>query len=47
VYVRQRDLWLASVRSAVAAHPPSVVVPAHGDPIVADAAERTAIVVGG
>jgi hypothetical protein len=47
VYVRQRDAWLASVRSAVAAHPPSVVVPAHGDPIVADAAERTAVVLAG
>jgi len=38
---------LASVRGAVAAHPPTVVVPAHGDPIVADAAERTASVLGG
>lgn len=47
VYVRDRAAWLSSVRSAVAAHPPNVVVPAHGDAVVADAAARTAAVVRG
>jgi hypothetical protein len=46
VYVRDRDAWLASVRSVVTAHPPTVIVPAHGDAIVADAAVRTAAVMG-
>ncbi len=44
VYVQHRQAWLASVRSAVLAHPPSVVVPAHGDPLLTDAAARTAAV---
>ena len=47
VYVRDRDAWLSSVRSVVTARPPTVVVPAHGDPVVADAAERTAAVLEG
>jgi hypothetical protein len=47
VYVRNRDAWLASVRSAVTAHAPSVVVPAHGDPVLADTAQRTAAIMHG
>ena len=41
VYVSERAPWLASVRNALAAHPPTLVVPAHGDPVVHDAAGRT------
>lgn len=45
VYVRERAGWLNSVRSALTAHPPTLVVPAHGDPITDDAAGKTAQVV--
>lgn len=45
VYVQHRGAWLSSIRSAITAHPPSVVVPAHGDPIQADAAARMAAIV--
>jgi glyoxylase-like metal-dependent hydrolase (beta-lactamase superfamily II) len=41
VYVSQRASWLASVSSALAAHPPTLVVPAHGDPVTDDVAVRT------
>lgn len=41
VYVRDRAAWIGSIRSALASAPPSVVVPAHGNPVVRDAAERT------
>jgi glyoxylase-like metal-dependent hydrolase (beta-lactamase superfamily II) len=41
VYVRDRSAWLASVRRALEAHPPTVVVPAHGDPVLTDTARRT------
>lgn len=47
VYVRNREAWLSSVRSVLAANPPSVVVPAHGDPVLVDAARRTTEVVEG
>ena len=45
VYVRERSQWLSSVRGALTAHPPTLVVPAHGDPVTEDAAGRTAQVV--
>jgi hypothetical protein len=35
------------VQSVLAANPPTVVVPAHGDPVLVDAARRTAEVVKG
>lgn len=41
VYVDDRTRWLASIRSAISARPPTIVVPAHGDPIREDAASRT------
>jgi len=36
VYVRNREAWLSSVRSVLAANPPRVVVPAHGDPVLVE-----------
>jgi glyoxylase-like metal-dependent hydrolase (beta-lactamase superfamily II) len=42
VYVRDRAAWLASVRRSMAAHPPTIVVPAHGDAVTRDTVERTA-----
>jgi glyoxylase-like metal-dependent hydrolase (beta-lactamase superfamily II) len=44
VYVRDRVAWLDSVRRALALPQPTVVVPAHGDPILEDTARRTAAV---
>ena len=41
VYVRDRAAWLGSIRDALGRHPPSIVVPAHGDPVSEDAAPRT------
>ena len=41
VYVRDRAAWLRSIRDALGSHPPSIVVPAHGDPVSEDAARRT------
>lgn len=41
VYVRDRRAWMRSVREGMDAHPPSIVVPAHGDPVVDDTARRT------
>lgn len=41
VYVSDAAAWLASTRAAIAAHPPSIVVPAHGDPVIEDTAKRT------
>jgi hypothetical protein len=46
VYVQNRGTWLSSIRRAITANPPTIVVPAHGDPVLADAAARTAAVVG-
>ncbi len=40
-YLKDRPTWKASVREAMAAHPPSIVVPAHGDPVTEDAERRT------
>jgi hypothetical protein len=44
VYVRDRAAWLDSVRHTLAVPPPTVVVPAHGDPVLEDTARRTAAV---
>ena len=41
VYVKDQGTWLRSIGGAIAAHSPSVVVPAHGDPVVDDTASRT------
>lgn len=41
VYVRDRPAWLDSIRDALTRCPPAIVVPAHGDPVTLDAAERT------
>jgi glyoxylase-like metal-dependent hydrolase (beta-lactamase superfamily II) len=42
VYVRDSAAWLSSVRHALTAHPPTRVVPAHGDPVTEDTASKTA-----
>lgn len=44
VYVNQPAAWLSSVRRVLMQHPPTLVVPAHGDAVVADAAQRTAAI---
>jgi hypothetical protein len=44
VYVNEPTAWLASVRRVLLQHPPTLVVPAHGDAVVADAAQRTAAI---
>lgn len=41
VYLADRARWTAAVRTAVDRHPPTVVVPGHGDPVHDDAAART------
>ena len=41
VYVRDRAARIGSVRSALDRFPPSIVVPAHGDPVAENATERT------
>jgi hypothetical protein len=41
VYVRDRAAWLGSIRAALAELPPTVVVPAHGDPVTDNVVERT------
>ncbi len=41
VYVRDKDSWLASIRAAIERHAPSIVMPAHGNPILEDTARRT------
>jgi hypothetical protein len=45
VYVRDRDAWLASIRAALAEHPPAIVVPAHGEPVIDDTTNRTSALV--
>jgi hypothetical protein len=42
VYVRDASSWLASVRSALTLRPPTIAVPAHGDPVTDDTTARTA-----
>jgi hypothetical protein len=41
VYVQDRAAWLGSIRAALEELPPTVVVPAHGDPVTDDVVERT------
>jgi hypothetical protein len=41
VYVRDRTVWLDSIRVVLDETPPAIVVPAHGDPVTEDAAART------
>jgi|KBSSwiStaDraftv2_1062776.scaffolds.fasta_scaffold01867_2 hypothetical protein len=41
VYVRNPKAWLHSITNALEAEPPSIVVPAHGNPVTQDAALRT------
>jgi hypothetical protein len=41
IYVRDREAWLRSVTDALEANPPSIVVPAHGSPVLEDTARRT------
>ena len=41
VYVRDREAWLHSIINALDANPPSIVVPAHGSPVLEDTARRT------
>jgi hypothetical protein len=42
VYVSDGSAWLRSVRHALGAHPPTIVMPAHGDPVTEDTASKTA-----
>ncbi|MGI9024270.1 MAG: hypothetical protein ACR2GP_01585 [Burkholderiaceae bacterium] len=41
VYVRDRTAWLSSIRDALEKSPPTVVVPAHGDAVTDNTAQRT------
>lgn len=41
VYVRDAKAWLHSITNALDAEPPSIVVPAHGSPVIEDTARRT------
>jgi glyoxylase-like metal-dependent hydrolase (beta-lactamase superfamily II) len=41
VYVQDRSRWLASVRDALVRDPPTIVVPAHGDPVMEHTYPRT------
>lgn len=41
VYVKDRATWVASVLKAFEAAPPTVVIPAHGDPVRDDAMGRS------
>jgi hypothetical protein len=41
IYVRDPKAWLHSITNALDAEPPSIVVPAHGNPVTEDAARRT------
>ncbi|MGY4396788.1 hypothetical protein ACVWZA_001973 [Sphingomonas sp. UYAg733] len=41
VYVADRTAWLDSIAASLAEAPPTIVVPAHGDPVIIDAAART------
>lgn len=44
VYLKDKAAWKASVRAAMAAHPPAVLVPAHGVPLRDDVASKVAAV---
>lgn len=41
IYVRDRKAWLHSITNALDAEPPSIVVPAHGNPVMEGTAHRT------
>jgi hypothetical protein len=41
IYVRNPRTWLHSITNALDAEPPSIVVPAHGNPVIEDTARRT------
>ena len=41
VYVKDEDAWLTSLRRILGEAPPSIVLPAHGDCVREDTAERT------
>jgi hypothetical protein len=41
IYVRNSKAWLHSITNALDAEPPSIVVPAHGNPVTQDTAHRT------
>ena len=41
IYVQNPTAWLHSISDALDADPPSVVVPAHGNPVMEDTARRT------
>lgn len=41
IYVRNPKAWLHSITNALDAEPPTVVVPAHGNPVMKDTARRT------
>lgn len=41
IYVRDPKAWLNSITSALEAESPSIVVPAHGNPVMEDTARRT------
>lgn len=41
IYVQNPTAWLHSIRNALDADPPSIVVPAHGNPVTEDTARRT------
>ena len=45
VYVRDRAAWLRSIRAALEELPPTVVVPAHGDPVLDNVVERTRLAI--
>jgi len=45
VYVQDRVAWLGSIRAALEKLPPTVVIPAHGDPVTEDAAARTLLAI--
>ena len=45
VYVSDRAAWLGSIRQALEESPPTIVVPAHGDPVTEDTAARTRLAI--
>lgn len=46
VYVKDKEAWMGSLRRLFEAQPPSVVLPAHGNPLTDDAAVKTRALVG-
>ena len=43
IYVQDRAAWVRSIRAEVEKHPPSAVLPAHGDAVVRDTERRTRV----